>query len=95
MHGASQKASKPGETMAQDSFTKTNRFPFPTWTARWLSYFLESVFLILIAFLLSLCFLFYLSLFLTYRTMEQGWGRPTGGSATGVRTRWRMDEQRR
>jgi hypothetical protein len=39
MHGAAQKASKPGETIAQDSFTKMNRFPFPTWTVRRLSFF--------------------------------------------------------
>jgi hypothetical protein len=69
MHGAAQKASKLGETVAQDSFTKTNRFPFPTWTVRRLSFFLESFFPFFTAFLLSLFFLF-----LTYRTREQGWG---------------------
>jgi hypothetical protein len=45
MHGAAQKASKPGETVAQNSFTKTKQFPFPTWTVRrslffWILFFL-------------------------------------------------------
>jgi hypothetical protein len=34
MHGAAQKACEPGETVAQNSITETNRFPFPTWTMR-------------------------------------------------------------
>jgi hypothetical protein len=68
MHGAAQKASKLGETVAQDSFTKTNRFPFPTWTVRRLSFFWN-------LFSFFYCFpSFSFFLFLTYRTREQGWG---------------------
>jgi hypothetical protein len=94
MHGAAQKASKLGETVAQDSFTKTNRFPFPTWTVRRLSFF-GNLFSFFDCFPSFSFFPFFFLFFLTYRTREQGWGRPRGGGATGVRTRWRMDEQRR
>jgi hypothetical protein len=34
MHDADQKACEPGETVAQNSFTETNRFPFPTWAVQ-------------------------------------------------------------
>jgi hypothetical protein len=53
MHGAAQKACEPGETMAQNSFTETNRFPFPTWTGGGLSIFLFFFLFVLIAFLFS------------------------------------------
>jgi hypothetical protein len=72
MHGAAQKASESGETVAQNSFTETNRFPFPTWTVRRSLYFLILFYPFLTAFLLSF-FPFFL-FFLMYRTREQGWG---------------------
>jgi hypothetical protein len=70
MHDAAKKACKPGETVAQNSFTETNRFPFPTWNVRRsLSFWILFV-SFLTAFLLS----FFSFPFLTYRNTEQGWG---------------------
>jgi hypothetical protein len=92
MHGAAQKASEPGETVAQNSFTETNRFPFPTWTVRQSLFFcLDYFFLFLTTFLLS----FFSPFFLFFELPHQGtgMGRLRGGAATDVRTRWRMDEQ--
>jgi hypothetical protein len=89
MHGAAQKAFEPGKTVAQNFFTETNRFLFPTWTV-WRSLFFWGFFLFpfLTAFFFF-SFLFYLT---HHRT---GMGRPRGDYATDVRTRWQMDEKRR
>jgi hypothetical protein len=79
MHGAAQKASKPGETVAQDSFTKRNRFPFPTWTGGSLSFF--EFFSFFDCFPSFPFFLFCLSLF--FDLLDQG----TGMAATERRRR--------
>jgi hypothetical protein len=68
MHGADQKACEPGETMAQNSFTETNRFPFPTWAVR------RSFFGFFFSFFDCFPSFFFSFLFLTYRNSEQGWG---------------------
>jgi hypothetical protein len=78
MHGAAQKASKLGETMAQNSFTKTNQFPLPTWTVRQSLSFLILFFLFLTAFLLSLFFFSFFDL-------------PHQGTGMGVTERRRCD----
>jgi hypothetical protein len=90
MHGAAQKASEPGETVVQNSFTETNRFPFPTWTV-WRSLF----FFVWILFPFFGLLSFFLFFFPFFDLPHQGTGiaRPRGGSATDVRTWWRMDEQ--
>jgi hypothetical protein len=85
MHGAAQKASKPGETMAQNSFTKTNRFPFPTWTKRRSPFF--GFFFPFFACFPPFSF-FYFFLFLTYRTRSATTGgiSKDGASARKIST---------
>jgi hypothetical protein len=69
MHGADQKACKPGETMAQTPSPRQIGSHFLLGLCGGLSFFLDSFFSFF--FLLSFFFSF---LFLTYRTTEQGWG---------------------
>jgi hypothetical protein len=70
MHDAAKKACEPGETVAQNSFTETNQFPFPTWNVRRSL----SFWILFVSFFDCFPSFFFYFLFLTYRNTEQGWG---------------------
>jgi hypothetical protein len=75
MHSRAQKACEPRDTVAQNSFTEMNRFPFPTW-AVWRSLFFWILFLFLFD-----CFpsFFFSLIFIDLSHHGTGMGRPRGG----------------
>jgi hypothetical protein len=79
MHGAAQKACEPGETVAQNSFTETNQFSFPTWTVR-----RSLCFLLFFSFCFD-CFPFFFPFFLSFLFDLLHHGTGMGGREVAAR----------